>query len=180
MEYAISKLVGSYENGALNRRQLIAGLTALVAASCPVSICEALPLASLEARASDPYSVVAGDINHVGINVSDVARSVQWYGSVLGLQTLVQAKDVAVMSYRNSTPGRTSFVFRTSKRPEINHIMFGIDNYDPIALKRYLQQRGMTCRDDRLSYHVQDPDGIDVQVGDENLHPSETVLQPKQ
>ena len=176
MEQNISNLIGSYERGSLTRRQLIAGLAAMAAIAYPPLKGEALPLS---AAARDNYSVVAVDINHVGINVSNVARSVQWYGDVFGLQTLVQSTDVAVMGYRNRTPQSTSFVFRTTKKPELNHIMFGIDNYDPVALKKYLQEKGLTCRDDKLSYHIQDPDGIDVQVGDKNLHPSETVLKPK-
>lgn len=179
MEHAISKLLGGYESGSLSRRQLIAGLAALAATAYPSLRCEGLAPASSEISTPEPYPVVAVDVNHVGINVSDVARSVQWYGSLFGLQTLVQSKDVAVMGFRDRTPQSASFVFRTSKKPEVNHIMFGIDNYDPVALKGYLQKNGLTCRDDRLSYHVQDPDGIDVQVGDKNLHPSETVLNPK-
>lgn len=179
MENTISNLIGSYESGNLSRRQLITGLAALAASAYPSLRCEGLPLPSAGMATPNPYSVVAVDINHVGINVGDVARSVRWYESVFGLRTLVQSKDVAVMGFRDRTPGSTSFVFRTSEKPEVNHIMFGIDNYDPAALKQYLQGRGLTCRDDRLSYHVQDPDGIDVQVGDRNLHPSETVLKPK-
>ena len=176
MEQTIAKLIGRYENGGLTRRQLIAGLAALAATAYPSLSADGLQLNS-PAPAHEPYPVIAVGINHVGINVSDVARSVQWYGSVFGLQKLVQSKEVAVMGYRDRTPQSTVFVFRASKKPEINHIMFGIDNYDPVALKRDLQERGLTCRDDKLSYHVQDPDGIDVQVGDKNLHPSETVLK---
>lgn len=179
MEHTISKLIGSYEKGNLSRRQLIAGLVALATSAYSAPRCEGFSLPSAEMDAPDPYSVVAVGINHVGINVSDVARSVRWYRSVFGLQDLVQSKEVAVMGFRDRAPGSTSFVFRTTKNPRLSHIMFGIDNYDPVALKRYLQRRGLTCRDDRLSYHVQDPDGIDVQVGDKNLHPSETVLKPQ-
>ena len=179
MRDTISRLIGSYESGKLSRRQLIAGLIALAATAYPSRSCEGLSLASSGISTPEPYSVVAVDIDHVGINVSNIARSVQWYESVFGLQALVQSKEVAVMGFRHRTLQSTSLVFRTSKKPEISHIMFGIDNYDPAALKSYLQKRGLTCRDDRLSYHVQDPDGIDIQVGDKNLHPSETVLKPE-
>ncbi len=179
MELTLSQLVGRYERGTLTRRQLIAGLAALTAAAHPAMGSSKGYFASPASYDLEPYPVVAMDINHVGINVSDVARSVDWYGKMFGLQTLVQSKDVAVMGYRKHTAESTTFVFRTSAKPELNHLMFGIDNFDAAALAKYLKGSGLTLRNEVRSYHIQDPDGIDVQVGDMNLHPSETVLKPK-
>jgi catechol 2,3-dioxygenase-like lactoylglutathione lyase family enzyme len=179
MENIVSEFVGRYERGGLTRRQLISGLAALAATAHPALAGELSYQASSNASVEAPYSVVAVGINHVGINVSDVARSVDWYVKMFGLVVLVQSKDIAVLGYRDHSPDSTSFVFRTSSKPEVNHIMFGIDNFNAEALAGYLKQKGLTLRNDVLSFHIQDPDGIDVQVGDKNLHPSETVLAHK-
>jgi hypothetical protein len=95
------------------------------------------------------------------------------------LKVLLTSKDVAVLGYRDEGVNGTTFVLRTSAKPEVNHIMFGIDNFDATILAEYLKAKGLTLRDDVLSFHVKDPDGIDVQVGDRALHPSETVLTHK-
>jgi catechol 2,3-dioxygenase-like lactoylglutathione lyase family enzyme len=179
MEATVSSLVNRYERGGLTRRQLIAGLVAL-ATTTEVSFASQPPFqASRAASANTLQSIVAVDINHVGINVSDVERSVEWYSNIFGLKVLAKSKDVAVLGFRNRDLDSTSFVLRTSPKPEVNHVMFGIDNFDASALTDYLKGKGLTLRDDVLSFHVKDPDGIDVQVGDKGLHPSETVLTRK-
>jgi catechol 2,3-dioxygenase-like lactoylglutathione lyase family enzyme len=179
MEATVSGLVSRYERGGLTRRQLIAGLVALATTADVSFASQATPQSSGIASANALQSIVAIDINHVGINVSDVERSVEWYSNVFGLKVLVKSKDVAVLGFRNSGLNSTSFVLRTSPKPEVNHVMFGIDNFDTSALADYLKGKGLTLRDDVLSFHVKDPDGIDVQVGDRALHPSETVLTHK-
>jgi catechol 2,3-dioxygenase-like lactoylglutathione lyase family enzyme len=179
MEAIVSNLVNRFEQGGLTRRQLVAGLAALATTR---NVCFASPVTS-QSSATAPstplQSIVAVDVNHVGINVSDVERSIGWYSDMFGLKVLVRSKDVAVLAFRDSNLNSTSFVFRTSPKPEVNHLMFGIDNFDASALADYLKGKGLTLRDDVLSFHIKDPDGIDVQVGDKGLHPSETVLTHK-
>jgi catechol 2,3-dioxygenase-like lactoylglutathione lyase family enzyme len=175
MEATISDLVHRFDKGGLTRRQLIVALAALPTTRTVL----ASPLtsgASESLSANALQSIVALEVNHVGINVSDLERSVQWYSNMFGLTVLVKSKDVAVLAFRNSGLNSTTFVFRSSPKPEVNHLMFGIDNFDAVALADYLKKNGLTLRDDILSFHIKDPDGIDVQIGDKNLHPSETVL----
>jgi catechol 2,3-dioxygenase-like lactoylglutathione lyase family enzyme len=178
MEAIISDLVHRFDKGGLTRRQLIVALAALSTTRTVL----ASPLtsqASESPSANASQAIVAVDVNHVGINVSDLERSVQWYSNMFGLKVLVKSKDVAVLAFRDSGLNSTTFVFRPSPKPEVNHLMFGIDNFDAVALADYLKKNGLTLRDDILSFHVKDPDGIDVQIGDRKLHPSETVLTHK-
>jgi catechol 2,3-dioxygenase-like lactoylglutathione lyase family enzyme len=179
MEAIVTKLITQYERGGLTRRELITGVAALAATSAAGFASTSGPRIVGSLAPASLQSVVAVDINHVGINVTDVERSVAWYTSLFGLKVLLTSKDVAVLGYRDKGVNGTTFVLRTSAKPEVNHIMFGIDNFDATILAEYLKAKGLTLRDDVLSFHVKDPDGIDVQVGDRALHPSETVLTHK-
>ena len=173
MESSVSSLVAHYERGDLTRRQLIAGLATLVLTAKAGFAQENQP----QMPANPLTQIKAVDINHVGINVSDVNRSVEWYCAMFGLTVMVKDKDVAVLGFRGRGLEGTTFVIRTSPKPEVNHFMFGIENFNETALAEYLNSKGLVLRKDVLSFHIKDPDGIDVQVGDRNLHPSETVLK---
>ncbi len=179
MQAIVSNLVARYECGGLTRRQLISGIAALVAIADVGFGSQATAQSSGIVSANALKVVVAETINHVGINVTDVGRSVEWYSKIFGLKVIVEAKDVAVLGFRDGGLSSTTFVFRAKPKPEINHVMFGIDNFDATALADYLKEKGLAPREDVLSFHVTDPDGIDVQVGNKALHPSETVLRHK-
>jgi catechol 2,3-dioxygenase-like lactoylglutathione lyase family enzyme len=179
LETIVTKLLAQYERGSLTRRDLITGVAALAASSAVSFAGQSEPRTVASSSPDSLQSVVAVDINHVGINVTDIERSVEWYTSIFGLKTLVKSKEVAVLGYRDAGANGTTFVFRTSTKPEINHFMFGINNFDAALLAEYLKARGLTPRNDVLSFHVKDPDGIDVQLGARTLHPSETVLTHK-
>jgi catechol 2,3-dioxygenase-like lactoylglutathione lyase family enzyme len=174
MENEASELIECYEGGGLSRRQLIAGLIAMASATQLGVAQSAAP-----AEPTGDYRPISVSINHVGINVTDMDRSIRWYTEMFGLRILVESKDVAVLGFKDGGPDSTTFVLRPTSKPEVNHIMFGVRNYDKDALAAFLKAKGLTLRDDVLSFHVKDPDGIDVQVGDAMLHPSDTVLTHK-
>jgi len=178
MEGIVSNLVRSYEKGGLTRRQLIAGLAALTATTETGFASRGVPGSLITSGADALRSITAVNVNHVGINVSDLKRSVAWYSSVFGLAVLVQGDDVAVLGFRSGDTS-TTFVLRTSQKPELNHFMFGINNFDAEALLAYLKGSGLEPRTDVSSFHIKDPDGIDVQVGDLSLKPTATVLLPR-
>ena len=53
----------------------------------------------------------------------------------------------------------------------IPHFMFGVARYDGAALETRLRSFGLDPGKDLDSFHVTDPDGLDVQVGDKDLGP---------
>jgi catechol 2,3-dioxygenase-like lactoylglutathione lyase family enzyme len=179
MEATVTKLIKQYERGGLTRRELVVGVVALAATGNMSLATGQEPQIQPGYSPGTLQSITAVDINHVGINVTDVDRSVGWYTGMFGLKTLVKSKDVAVLGYRDLGANGTTFVLRTSAKPEVNHIMFGINDFDAGLLADYLKAKRLTLRNDVLSFHVKDPDGIDVQVGDKTLHPAETVLTHK-
>jgi catechol 2,3-dioxygenase-like lactoylglutathione lyase family enzyme len=179
MEGIAAKLIRSYDTGGLTRRHLIVGLAALAATAQAGFASDRMPESVSGAGADALTSIKAVTINHVGINVSNLQRSVAWYSDVFGLEVLVQGNDVAVLGF-SSGDGSPTFVLRTSQKPELNHFMFGINNFNAEALSDYLKKKGLEPRTDVSSFHIKDPDGIDVQVGDQALRPNATVLLPRQ
>jgi catechol 2,3-dioxygenase-like lactoylglutathione lyase family enzyme len=178
MEGMVSNLVRSYEKGGLTRRQPIAGLAALTATTQTALASHAAPGSLITSGADAPLrSSTAVTVNHVGINVSDLHRPVALYSGIFGLAVLVQGDDVAVLGFRSGDPS-TTLVLRTSQKPELNHFLFGINHFDAEALAAYLKGNGLESRTDVSSFHIKDPDGIDVQVDDQALKPSATVLLP--
>jgi hypothetical protein len=51
----------------------------------------------------------------------------------------------------------------------ISHFMFGVDDYDADVLRVKLAAAGLEPQMDSDSFHVRDPDGLNVQVGDRGL-----------
>jgi hypothetical protein len=47
--------------------------------------------------------------------------------------------------------------------------MFGIEGYDADVLRAKLAAAGLEPQKDSDSFHVRDPDGLNVQVGDRGL-----------
>ena len=81
MEAIISDLVSRFEKGALTRRGLIQGLAMLTAAGGTAAV------------AQDQDAALKGvKIDHISIQVSDLARSVAFYENIFGLKVLGEDK----------------------------------------------------------------------------------------
>src|SRR5687767_15845154 len=81
MHAVIDELVARFDQGTLSRRQLISGLTALAAAG------GALPAAGQ----TTPFRSTR--IDHISIQVTDMARSVEFYEKIFGLKVLNEDKE---------------------------------------------------------------------------------------
>jgi catechol 2,3-dioxygenase-like lactoylglutathione lyase family enzyme len=165
MTETIDKLLAMYECGAINRRQLLATLTAATLAT--------------PAPAQPPDAPFQGRvINHVTLSVSDVARSREFYTKLLGATDIgtppasgplkladLRVGDSFIGLYPLGNPGR------------IDHFSIGIDNYDPAKALHHLKQHyagnepsvvvaGGGAKDE---VYLKDPDGIRVQLSDVDL-----------
>src|SRR5882672_4676632 len=81
METIIADLVSRFEGGGLTRRQLIQGLSMLMATS-----------ASSAARAAQTGGLLGTGIDHVSILVDDLQRSSAFYQSLFGMTPLSEDK----------------------------------------------------------------------------------------
>src|SRR5262245_5538211 len=100
METRIASLVEQFERGGLSRRELIKGLSLLVASGAT-------------AAQAQPASLRGTRIDHVSVLVSDMPRSAAFYQSVFGLTTLSEDKpnqilrlgrDRTIVSLRHEPP----------------------------------------------------------------------------
>jgi len=150
MEATISKLLNRFERGVLTRRGLIQALTMLTAASATLS----------DAQGQDVIKVVR--VDHVGIQVSDLPRSVAFYEKVFGLTLESDDKNHPRLGVGKGT---LVSLHQASPAGLVNHVAIAVENFDKDPVARELKQRGANPLEDRVAgFHVQDPDGVPIQI----------------
>ncbi len=100
-------------------------------------------------------------VNHIAISVSDLAKSAKWYRDTFGLRLIQESAQSVLLGF-----GESMLVLRVDDRPgTVSHFMFGLDRFDASELEARLRAQGLDPQRDSDSYHVRDPDGLNVQVG---------------
>ena len=147
MEPVISDLLTSFERGALSRRELIGALALLASAG-----------------ATSAATLKGASINHVSVLVTDMARSIDFYGRVFGL-TLVN-EDKANKIARLGAGGKVLVSLRIEPPPGvIDHFAIGVDGFNREAVTADLKGFGLTPAENiQFGFHVKDPDGAVVQI----------------
>jgi catechol 2,3-dioxygenase-like lactoylglutathione lyase family enzyme len=156
MENLIAKLLGDFERGKMDRRQLIQSLTmASVAASAAATI--AAPVAS----AAGPSPAAAG-IHHISYQVADYRRTRDLYAEMLGTKiTDDNGKQCMVLI------GSTKLVLRngTGATPQIDHMAYVVDNWNKAGVEAELKRRGLNPKPDgEEGLQFNDPDGFHIQL----------------
>lgn len=178
MESIIANLLAAFEQGRIDRRQLVQRLVlaatggAITMAPRGLSAAEA-PTETSEVVPARAFRTVG--IDHISYAVSDYGRSRDFYADLMGWevmqddgerQAVMSMGDVGLMIVRNARQ-----VPDEGPTGVINHIAFSIADFDTDAVREDLQRRGLDPRRDQGgppgydSYHVLDPDGWDVQIG---------------
>ena len=158
MENIIGKLLQDYEHGRMTRRQLIQTLALGATAAASVGAVEAAP-------ANATY------INHVSMQVADYRKTRDFYAGLFGMKvTNDDGKSECSL-----TCGSTIIIARNaSGRPGakvgVDHLAYTLANWDTDktvrpAVEAELKRRGLNIRTTEGGFHVQDPDGFDVQMG---------------
>ena len=145
MNSTISKLLATYENGKLSRRDLVQGLALLAVGSGTMSA------AGFQGKS----------INHVSLYVSDVQKSSDFYQRVLGCTVNKREGSNQLMF------GKDFLVLRTGKPAgKVDHIAIGIENFTKESVTADLKTRGVTPKDEKggVGFHIMDPDGFPVQL----------------
>jgi len=150
MESLIDQLVTGYERGTITRRALIQGLSAVAAAGLGATTASAAPLR-------------AGSINHTSVLVSDMARSLEWYGRVFGFKILSEDKE-----HKIARLGINKVLVSLRVEPpagQIDHFAIGVENFNKEAVTKELQGMGLTPSENiEYGFYVRDPDGAPVQI----------------
>jgi len=147
----ISDLVSRFERGSLTRRELIGALALLAGSGAGAGLAEGATLKS-------------ASINHVSVLVTDMARSIDFYGRVFGL-TLVN-EDKANKIARLGANGKVLVSLRIEPPPGvIDHFAIGVEGFNRDAVTADLKGFGLTPADNiQFGFHVKDPDGAVVQI----------------
>jgi catechol 2,3-dioxygenase-like lactoylglutathione lyase family enzyme len=151
VEPVISDLVTRFERGALTRRELIGALALLAGSAATPGTAEGATLKGTS-------------INHVSVLVTDMARSIDFYGRVFGL-TLVN-EDKANKIARLGANGKVLVSLRIEPPPGvIDHFAIGVEGFNRDAVTADLKGFGLTPADNiQFGFHVKDPDGAVVQI----------------
>ena len=157
MQTQIVKMINDFEHGRMSRRQLIAHLTGLFAASLGATITFADQQPGRAANLADSAPTFdATDLNHIALSVSDVQRSQKWYQKHLGLKPRGQEGFL--------TTGRGWLALFQGEKPGLHHYCYSIANYDPADAVARLKAAGLTSRREGGRVYFDDPDGIECQV----------------
>ncbi len=150
MESMISNLVTRFEEGRLGRRELVQGLAMLAASGTA-------------ATAQQDLDFKRADVDHVSIQVADLARSVEFYQKMFGFTVISEDQPLGII--RLGVTRTLVSLNHQSPAGIVDHFALGVLGFSKEAATRYLQQRGATPLDDPYAgLHVKDPDGVNVQI----------------
>jgi len=152
----VATLVEQFVAGRLTRRELVFGLTALLAAAAA---------GSGDAQAQQPSSTFqALGLNHLALRVTDLDRSQAFYQRHLGMTRIPGGSG----SPRLMACGPHVLNLFKAAAPQMDHVCFTVPDYDAKAAEARLRARGVEplVEDDRV--HFLDPDGYKLQVGGPN------------
>jgi catechol 2,3-dioxygenase-like lactoylglutathione lyase family enzyme len=151
MDTVITDLVNRFDAGTLSRRQLIQGLTVLAAAG------GALPAAAQQT----PFKSTR--IDHISVQVTDMARSVEFYQKIFGLKILNEDKENEIVRM-----GVTKIIVSLHRKPPVgivDHFAIAIDDFNRDAVTAELAKHGLKAEENLdYGFFVRDPAGIPVQI----------------
>lgn len=148
----------AFEEGRMSRRALLTKV--LLATGGAVGLQQAR--AEGKETKGDPTFPAKG-LNHLALNVTDVARSRDWYRKHFGLEVLrdgtrscfLRSDDDFLALFRHDEPG-------------LNHFCFTWPGKTADEAVRRIKAAGMEPRREENRVYFSDPDGLTVQVADEN------------
>jgi catechol 2,3-dioxygenase-like lactoylglutathione lyase family enzyme len=169
LEAIISKMVKDFEEGRLSRRELVKSV-ALAAVFFPGSATAATTLAD------GAFKTIS--LDHISYQVADYRKTRDFYSDLTGMNVRVDnGTSQAVLEFGDSLLIARNHRERPGEPPpseraaRVDHIAYKIDAWDTDKVKAELERRGLTPRLDKggdtphyVSFHVEDPDGFDLQI----------------
>ena len=152
MEPIIADLVSRFESGGLTRRQLIQGLSMLMAAAT-----------SPAAGAAQTSELRGTGIDHVSILVADLQRSALFYQSVFGMTPVSEDKPNQILRLGM----KRTIVSLRHEGPAgvVDHFAISVESFDRQAVTQRLASHGLTPQQNvQFGFHIKDPDGVVVQI----------------
>lgn len=154
MEPIISDMLQRFERGRLSRRELVQGLSMLVAAG---------PAAAADSVGAKAPAVTATHIDHVSVLVSDLARSAKFYRTLFGLSVLSEDEEHGILRLGNQ---RVVISIR-KEQPygTVDHFGVAVARIAKGDATQALQQHGLAPAENwQYGFYIKDPDGVNVQL----------------
>ena len=158
MEHIIGRLLQDYERGKITRRQLIQTLAFTATAASAGGTAEAAPANAIS-------------INHVSMQVTDYTKTRDFYAGLFGMKvTNDDGKTQCRLTFGDNIVIARNASSRPGGKVGVDHIAYTLANWDTDkavkpAVEAELKRRGLMIRTTEGSFHVQDPDGFEVQIG---------------
>ena len=157
MEHIIANLLQDFERGKMTRRQLIQSLALTATAASAASA----------AGAAETTVARAVSINHVSYQVADYKKTRDFYAGLFGMQV---SRDDGMQCRLSFGDNILIARNRPSGTPKVDHVAYSIANWDTDknvkgTVEAELKRRGLKIRATEGSFHVEDPDGFEVQMG---------------
>jgi len=158
MEHIIGRLLHDYEHGKMTRRQLIQtlALTATAASAAETTVAAA--------PANATY------INHVSMQVADYKKTRDFYVGLFGMKVSNDDGMQCRLSFGDNIVIARNASSRPGGKVGVDHVAYTLAGWDTDksvkpAVEAELKRRGLMIRTTEGSFHVQDPDGFEVQMG---------------
>ena len=153
MIHFTEQILANFESGRISRREAAKRIAALAVSVLGVT-------GKSTANQAPPSTFQATGLNHLGLRVSNVERSREFYKKHLGLSVI-----------RDSTPhncfmacGDNYVGFFRSDRAALDHYCYTVEGYDPDQAMEKLKNAGIDSRREENRVYFDDPDGQTVQV----------------
>jgi len=165
MEHIIARLLQEFEEGMMNRRQLIRSLAVAAGATSAVG--------SIPGYAAEGTAIKATKINHLSYRVADYAKTRDFYSTLLGMKVSGDDGktkcDLAIGDLHIHVNGSKQPLHNISgmqiplRTPYIDHIDYDTASSKDAILAE-LNRRGLKSQATEKSYRTKDPDGFDVTI----------------
>jgi catechol 2,3-dioxygenase-like lactoylglutathione lyase family enzyme len=193
MEQMITKLIRDFEDGFLNRRQLIQNLALAFSAALGGKALAQTPAGKPAGAPDSPFK--AAELDHISYQVNDYRVTRDFYAELMGMEVKNDNGKTQCELYfgssmllaRNHRPrggetaGSTPATAATppaGNRPAptslVDHIAYRIYNWDTDQVREELMRRKLLTENARpdtgggisgySSFHVSDPDGFNLQI----------------
>jgi len=135
----------------LSRRHLIQGLTALAA------------VGGTQGAAAQTAPFTSTRIDHISIQVTDMARSVEFYQKIFGLRVINEDKANEIVRM-----GVTRIIVSLHRKPPVgivDHFAIAIDDFNRDRVTAELAEHGLQAQENLdYGFFVRDPEGVPVQI----------------
>jgi catechol 2,3-dioxygenase-like lactoylglutathione lyase family enzyme len=163
----ITSMVEHFAAGRITRRELVSGLSALVAAAAAGSA----EIARAQQRRG---TFQALGLNHLALRVTDLDRSQAFYERHLGMTRIPST----VESPRLMACGPHVLNLFKAAQPQMDHVCFTVPDYDSKDAANRLRSQGIVPDVEADRVHFLDPDGYKLQVGGPNAGGQRAETRP--